>query len=373
MSPIAIIGAGIIGAALAFCLAAKGTAVLLLDRAAPGSGATAASYAWVNANEKLPREYYDLNKAAMEEYRRLVWRLAPALWYHPDGNLIWFSDPAAVTALAARVDRLREWGYAAEIVSADIVLNELEPGLRGGAADRGTPFAWFPEEAWVEAIAMTERLVDAARNAGARVLTGPEREVVAIVTEQGRVSAITLSGGQTIAVTTVVNAAGANAPAIAAMVGRQLPMASSPGLVVRAQMPDGRDPLRRPVETDVVAIRPDGPGRIMLAYDTGGDVDLAEMDPGSLPPDHPMVASIMAWGRATVPALANAAPIEALLAMRPMPADGYPSVGAAATIPGYFEAITHSGVTLAPLIARSLTAEILGREPEAGFDPFRPH
>ena len=103
-----MIGAGIIGATLAFRLADKGTAVLLLDRAAPASGATAASYAWVNANEKLPREYYELNKAAMEEYRRLVWRLAPALWYYPDGNLIWFSNPAEATALAARVERLRD-------------------------------------------------------------------------------------------------------------------------------------------------------------------------------------------------------------------------------------------------------------------------
>jgi glycine/D-amino acid oxidase-like deaminating enzyme len=107
MPPIAVIGAGIIGAAITFRLAEKGAAVLLIDGAAPGSGATGASYAWVNANEKLPREYYELNKAAMEEYRRLVWRLAPALWFHPDGNLIWYRDPADAAALAERVERLR--------------------------------------------------------------------------------------------------------------------------------------------------------------------------------------------------------------------------------------------------------------------------
>lgn len=346
--------------------------MLVLDRAAPASGATAASYAWINANEKVPREYYDLNKAAMAEYQRLVWRLAPALWYHPDGNLIWFSDPQDAAALAGRVERLRDWGYAAEMVPADVVLSELEPGLRDGIADRGTPFAWFPEEAWVEAVTMTERLVDAARNAGARVLTGPEREVVAIAQTDGRVSAVTLGGGQTIDVAAVVNAAGANAAAIAAMVSRHLPMAPSPGLVVRARMPDRSDPLRRPVETDFVAIRPDGPGHVMLAFDTGGDVELADVTPGSLPLDHDVVARLMAWGAATVPALAYAEPTEALLAIRPMPADGFPSVGAVSAIPGYFEAVMHSGVTLAPLIARALSAEMLGEEPEAGFGPFRP-
>jgi glycine/D-amino acid oxidase-like deaminating enzyme len=77
-SPVAVIGAGVIGAAVAQRLAEKGVAVVLLDRAEPGSGTTAASYAWVNANEKLPRAYFDLSVAAMEDYRRLAWRLAPA-------------------------------------------------------------------------------------------------------------------------------------------------------------------------------------------------------------------------------------------------------------------------------------------------------
>ena len=372
MLPIAVIGAGIVGATLAFRLAEKSASVLLLDRAEPAGGATAASYAWINANEKLPRAYFALNKAAMEEYRRLAWRLAPAPWYHADGNLIWFSDPSAAAELAARVQRLRAWGYAAEMLPAPEVLADLEPGLRGGIADRGTPFAWFPEEAWVDAIAMTERLVEATRNAGGRVLTGPEREVIAIERNNGRLSALTLRGGQTIAVDAVVNAAGVNAPAVAAMVGRSLPMAPSPGLVVRATMPDGGNPLRRPVETDVVAVRPDGPGRVMLAFDTGGDIELGTAPLGSIPLDNPIVATIMAYGAATVPALAAAQPTEALLALRPIPADGYPSVGGIAAIPGYFEAVTHSGVTLAPLIACSLRDEILGRAPDPLFAPFHP-
>jgi glycine/D-amino acid oxidase-like deaminating enzyme len=55
-----------------------------------------------------------------------------------------------------------------------------------------------------------------------------------------------------------------------------------------------------------------------------------------------------------------------------MPVDGYPSVGSVPAIPGYFEAITHSGVTLAPLIGRSLAAELLGQPPDALFAPYRP-
>ena len=53
--PVAVIGAGIIGACIAARLAEKNAPVLLLDTGEPGHGTTNASYAWVNANRKLLR------------------------------------------------------------------------------------------------------------------------------------------------------------------------------------------------------------------------------------------------------------------------------------------------------------------------------
>ena len=67
-----VIGAGIVGAAIAYRLAASGAAVTVVERSEPGRGTTATSFAWVNANRKTPRPYYDLNLAGMDEHRRLV-------------------------------------------------------------------------------------------------------------------------------------------------------------------------------------------------------------------------------------------------------------------------------------------------------------
>jgi glycine/D-amino acid oxidase-like deaminating enzyme len=367
---VAVIGAGVIGAAVAQRLAEKGVAVILLDRAEPGSGTTAASYAWVNANRKLPRAYFDLSVAAMEDYRRLAWRLAPAPWYHLDGNLIWFRDPIRAAALRENVQRLQAWGYAAELLSARVVLADLEPGL--AIPDRETPVAWFAREGWVDAPTMTRRLVEAVRNAGGRVLTGPDREVVAIGKEGDRLSSVTLRGGQTLPVATVVNAAGPDAGRVAAMVGRHLPMAPQPGMAVRALLPEGGDLLRRPVETDHIAVRPDGPGSVFLALPVDAEVALDGMQPGSVPLDDPLVTQMMAWGAEVAPALATARPIAALAGERPIPADGLPSVGTVPGIPGYVEAVTHSGVALAPLIARSLADELLGEPGNPLLAPFRP-
>lgn len=370
--PIAVIGAGIIGACIAARLAERNAQVLLVDRGEPGHGTTHASYAWVNANQKLPRPYFDLSVAAMAEYQRLAWQHAPATWYHRDGNLVWYADPAQAAALADRVARLREWGYAAEFLPATQAIADLEPALGGGDTTPDSQIAWFPQEAWVDAQAMTERLVAATRHAGGRVLTGPEREVAGISRGNGRVTGITLRGGQTLPVRAVVNAAGAAGAAVAAMVGRDLPLQDSPGMIVRAKLPDGVETLTRLNDREVIAMRPDGPGRVLIALDVDAVADLQGLPFGPLAADHPLVGRVMTLAADAAPSLAVAQPTEATIAPRPMPADGYPSVGSVPAIPGYFEAISHSGVTLAPLIGRALAAEILGQPADPLFAPYRP-
>jgi glycine/D-amino acid oxidase-like deaminating enzyme len=365
---VAVIGAGIVGAAIAHRLAEQGSAALLLDRSdsETGSNATAVSFAVVTAREQTERALFDLSRAAMEDYRRLAWKLAPAPWYHVEGSLAWFGDRAIAAALRDQVQRLRDWGYAVEMLPAATVLEDLEPGLT--FADTRTPVAWFPEEAWVDPRALTQRLVEGVRNAGGRVLTGLEREVVAIGAEAGRVSSLTLAGGQSIPIAAVINAAGVDAGQVAALVGRRLPVLAPRSLAVRAELPEDGDPLRRPVRTDGIAIRPDGPGRVLLVpHGEPGD-----RPPGPVSLDDPRVGQAMILAAAVVPALAAARPIEAHVASWPLMEHGLPSVGAVGDIPGYFEAVTDYGVTLASLIGRSLASEILGAPGNPLLAPFRP-
>jgi glycine/D-amino acid oxidase-like deaminating enzyme len=149
-------------------------------------------------------------------------------------------------------------------------------------------------------------------------------------------------------------------------------MAPRPGLAVRAEMPQRDDPLRRLVETDHIAVRPDGPGRVFVVLPIDAEVELGGMQPGPVPIDDPLVTQMMDWGTAVVPALAMARPVSALVGVRPIPTAGLPCVGEVLGIPGYIEAVTNSGDTLAPLIARLLTEEILGEPGNPLLAPFRP-
>ena len=69
---VAVIGAGIVGASVAFRLAESGAArVWIVDKSGSGSGTTSASFAWANANNKTPRDYFELNRTGLEEHLRL--------------------------------------------------------------------------------------------------------------------------------------------------------------------------------------------------------------------------------------------------------------------------------------------------------------
>ena len=73
-----------------------------------------------------------------------------------------------------------------------------------------------------------------------------------------------------------------------------------------------------------------------------------------------------------LPALHSAKISETLVGVRPIPKDGFSCVGAVSALPGYYEAVTHSGVTLGPLVGRLLAKEILSGEVDPLVAPFRP-
>jgi glycine/D-amino acid oxidase-like deaminating enzyme len=304
----------------------------------------------------------------MEEYRRFAWGLAPAPWYHTDGTLVWANAPDRSAALVDETRRLQEWGYAVELIPPQRAVAELAPGLAGGDISEASAVAWFPQEAWVDAPVMARRLVEAARNAGGRILTGAEREVVAIGTENGRIANLTLRGGQTVPAHAVVNAAGIAGGDIAALVGRRLPVTAPRGLALRLELPAGGEPLRRPIHTDQIAVRPDGPGRVLIVP----LVDPRTLPATSIPLDDPLVTDILRHATLAVPALAAARPVATIAAPWPLLADGLPSVGGVPELSGYYEAVTDYGVTLAPLIARALADEILGLGLDPLFAPFSP-
>jgi glycine/D-amino acid oxidase-like deaminating enzyme len=356
---VAVVGAGIVGSSVAFWLSEGGAEVVLIDGAEPGSGTTSASFAWVNANNKLPREYFELNLAGMREHARLHDEIGGG-WLHPTGNLIQAPEEGQEN-LERRVERLRSWSYAAEMLPASTVNERLEP--EAVFPDPETRVAYFPEESWVDAPALTRTLVQAARSNGALTLVRNSVQDIEVGDEGAR---LRLENGDTDHADAVVNATGARAAFVAQMVGRKLPLDVFRGLLIRVAVTG--EPLRRLMHTPRVNVRPDGPGYLLLHHDSV-DEKLTDVFDGT---EDPLCAELLERARRVLPALAEAEVVEARFGLRPVPADGHSCVGALSDIPGYYEAVTHSGVTLGPLVGRLLAREILTGQVDPLIAPFRP-
>jgi glycine/D-amino acid oxidase-like deaminating enzyme len=356
---VAVVGAGIVGSSVAYRLSEGGAEVVLIDGSEPGSGTTSTSFAWVNANNKLPREYFQLNLAGMREHERLHAELGGG-WLHPTGNLI-VPTEGELENLEKRVERLLSWSYAAEMLPASTVNEKLEP--QTVFPDPETRVAHFPDESWVDAPALTKALVKAASSNGAEMLVGSAVSGIEVGDEG---AALRLENGDTIQADAVVNATGAGSASVAEMVGRTLPLHVFPGLLVRVTAPG--EPLSHLLHTPRINLRPDGPGYVLIHH---GSID-EELTGDFAGAEDPLCAELLERARRVLPDLEEAEIVEARFGMRPVPADGHSCVGALSRIPGYFEAVTHSGVTLGPLVGRLLAREILMGEVDPLIAPFRP-
>ncbi|MER6526141.1 FAD-dependent oxidoreductase [Streptomyces sp. NPDC001508] len=356
---VAVLGAGIVGTAVAWRLAEAGADVLVVDVSQPGAAATGASLAWANASSAASEDYFALRVAGLDEHR-LISKQLQGDWTLASGHLQWADTQPETEALRDRYTRLRSRGYPAELLNPAEASASLEPSVRFAGPEH--PVLHTPDEPAIDAPAMARRLLRAAVTCGAVPALG--KPVRSLTVRGGRVAAVVV-GDTSHGVDAVINAAGANAHHLADMAGRRLPLRDEPGLVARLYCDPV--PVRHTMHAPGIEIRPDGPRQVLLHSRA---VD-AQLSPDGYPHDQ-HIDDLCRRAADIVPELAAAELRDARVGWRPVPQDGWPSVGGLASIPGYYEAVTHSGVTLAGIIAKLLTEEILTGTVHPLLAPFRP-
>ncbi|MEV6699316.1 FAD-dependent oxidoreductase [Streptomyces sp. NPDC051453] len=360
---VAVIGVGILGASVGWNLSRHGAKVVFIDAGQPGEGVTNWSFSWVNASNKTARKsYFDLNVAGMAAYRELARTIGPDSWWYPSGHLRWTDDLAAEAKLLETAELLASWDYRVEVRTGAEVRRSLEPALTMLGE---VPVVFYPDEAWVHGRQLVARLVGQAVAAGAEHRFGTA--VCDIGTgADGSIRTVVLSDGGSLDVNAVVNAAGPSASHVAGLIARRLPMRREPGVVTRIGC--AHVPVHRAMHAPHIEIRPDGDTSVVLH---SREID-ALIDTGQDPAQ--LARLLHESARHVVPELGNSPIAQTRVASRPIPDDGFPSVGAVPSVPGYYEAVSHSGITLGPVIGRLLASEILcGTRDEmlADFGPER--
>ena len=360
-----VIGGGVLGASVSYRLAQAGARVTVLERAYVGAGTSGASFAWTNAVRKPPRAYHDLNVASMALYLRLGEEFEDTSWFRVTGSAEWTKSEADRQAQQKRVRRLQEWGYRADWIDLEDLL-EMEPDLSPAALE-AAQIAFFPDDGLVDPVSYAAAMMGAAvRRYGAELRLGVH--VTHVESRSGHVLAVSTREGERFEADLFVNCAGRwvndvarNAPDLA------IPMAPTTGFLVFT--PPAPTTVRRPLHAPEIDIRPDGAGRLMLAS-TQGDRE-AEIDrpPGA---SSRLAAELMSEAAVLLPALGGKKAEAARTALRSIPADEISVLGAFPHAENYYLCITHSGVTLAPLLGKLVAEELVLGRATIDLTPFRP-
>ncbi len=366
-SQIVIVGAGIIGASIAFQLSRRHRNVTVVDSAQPGRAATRASYAWINSRDKSPREYHDLNRRSLDMWSRYAHDLNADVGLRWGGEMRWTATDQGASELADQTERLLSWGYPiVEISNAQA--RAMEPGI---VMEPFTSAVYCGIEGHVDTQKVVRACLNHAQQAGANVLTNDP--VTAIESEPGAdgksaVKTVQLMSGTSLDCEVLVLAAGFETTGLAAMAGIEFPQRTSPGatIVTESMSPIFRNVVcmhtPRDLPEPLMNVRQFSDGSVMVH---GGNHD-GSIGDSSDDDANRLLNEIVRF----IPSLSNAKVREVRRGMRPMPEDGLPVIGFAESVPNLYFAVMHSGVTLAALTGEFAALEILD---EATIDLLAPY
>jgi glycine/D-amino acid oxidase-like deaminating enzyme len=363
MAKIIVIGAGVMGASVAYRLAQAGASVTVLEATRIGGGTSGISFAWTNAHSKPPRAYHELNVAGMKAHAALRDDFGATPWWHGGGSLEWEPE-AARAAQNANVQQLQSWGYAAEWIDRK-QLHELEPDI-DPATVGDAPIAFFPEEGWLDPVSYAHAMLTTAqRRHGARIICGAR--VADLIMQGDRTRGVTTTDGTRYEADVVVNCAGRWTNDVVRDAGLHLPLAPTVGFLVFT--PPVATGLARVVRTPVIDARPDGAGRLMLHWNP---TDATLTVDSKISPAMQQARDLVQRARTLLPSIGAVEPEAVRIAIRPIPGDQFSAIGPVPRVDGYYLAITHSAVTMSPFIGTAVADELIGNRQRAELADFRP-
>ncbi len=359
----AIAGAGLIGGSIAWELAGAGLRVALFDRQEPRREASWAGAGILSPAPENPGMIaaVELGKASLAMYADFVARAEAVsgrqAGFRPMGTVQALFSSDAREELSTIIALHHGLGLQAEALSAEDA-RELEPAL---SPDLEVAVL-RPEEASVDNRALTQAVLEAARQTGVQIFPGAE--VTSLCCEAGRCTGFRAAGEEIAAKWTVI-AGGCYSGSIAGA-ERYAAVKPAKGQMVSLRAPGSK--FERVLWSDKIYLVPRNDGRILA----GATVEYAGFDKGVTAG---AVEKLLAAAIELAPALAQATIDEMWAGLRPDSPDHLPILGPAdpdglLLATGHFRA----GILLAPITARLIREWItLGRVsiPWERFSPMR--
>ncbi|CAN5638230.1 FAD-binding oxidoreductase [soil metagenome] len=371
---VVIVGGGIMGVSLAYSLTRLGVKdVVVLERSSLAAGASGRSGA-------LLRQHYSNVPEATLAYLSLQ---TYANWDDVIGGSCGFDKTGLIATVATRdencvnIERMRRniamqngIGIQSRIITAD-ELFEMQPFTNVDDLDVA---AYEPESGYVDSVAATRSMAEAAARGGARVVEGCA--VTGINVAGDRVTAVETSQG-TFEAENVVCAAGAWSTPLLASIGIDVPVEAQ-----RVQVAVLTRPLAMPPEGTMTYVdtaggtflRNFGPNRTLVGVGGGEFHDIVDPDDydGRCDRGFPDVA--IEYLSRRMPAMRDAAFLHGHAGLYDMTPDAHPIIGHGRGIDGLYLMLGFSGAGFkkGPAVGQCM-AELIaeGRSRTLDLGPFR--
>ena len=351
-----VVGAGLIGCAVAHTLSRQGADVLLLDASAPGSGASQASAGMLCPHIEGSHDpvLQELGADSLARYDTFIQRVrcdsGMDVPYVRNGTLQVAGTDDAAAVLIALADSLHAQGVSCQLAEGETEVRELEPLVRPQRAG-----LLIESHGAVRTRDLVEALLHASLHQGARC---HQSERVERVARHDR-HVVVETHAHTFHAPHVVVTAGAWSMHLQVEGHPMIPTHPVRGQLLRLQMANRG--LRRVLWGPDIYMVPWADEVLVGATTEHVGFDARATVGG--------VSQLCAAAAALVPNLADATFTEVRVGLRPGSPDGLPLVGASQRMPGLVYATGHfrNGALLAPLTA-DLVADII-RTPSAVVPP----
>jgi glycine/D-amino acid oxidase-like deaminating enzyme len=359
---VAIVGAGIVGAACAAALTREGVSVVVIDAGGVATGSTAAGMGHIVVMDDSEAQFA-LTQYSQQLWKKLADEMPTSCEFEHCGTIWVAADGEEMGEVRRKHELYNTRGIATEILD-EKGLREAEPnlteGLAGGLRVTG--------DSVVYQLTATRYLVDNAVAKGAVLKTGTR--VVSIADGQ-----VQLENGDTITAGKVINAAGA----FASELSPELDIKKRKGhLVITERYPNfvshqlielGYLKSAHGKDADSVAfnVQPRSTGQVLLGSSRQFGSETSEID-------NSIVSRMTTRAFEYMPKLRYLSAVRIWTGFRPATPDNLPYIG---KIPGFenvYAAAGHEGLGITTSLgtAELLTDEILGREPAISPEPFQP-
>ncbi|MBX5204625.1 FAD-binding oxidoreductase [Rhizobium sp. NZLR1] len=408
MSSIVVVGAGIIGATIAYELQRRGNNVTLLDKAAPGRGASYGNMASIAVTEFMPasrpgiwaqmpkwlldpegpvriRPGYlpklvpwflmflaasrpsklrELEAAGAALCRRVHEDLDVLLketglthMLTAEGCLSLYADEAEFQTDREHIDILERFGFRHEILGGNAI-RDLEPAL---TTTIGKAVLFPDNRSIADPYKLVTALTEKFQALGGRIVQG---DVVDFEQNEAGVSAVRLADGQIFAANAVVLAAGAFTARLSALLREHIPLETERGYHTQIMEPgiSMRHSIIWPARAFMVTPTAGG-------IRVGGTVEMAGLD---APPDYRRAKILVKRAQEALPEL-KAVETTEWMGHRPALPDTVPVMGPSAKRRNVWYATGHGhlGLTYAATTGRLMADLVTGAQPPVDMRPYR--